>query len=195
MRPELYPDKVLQVPSETPIQTDAAQYMIRHGKKQYNLCGEFCVTYCVADERNSKDVDSFLNFFESNDLKWYQAIFKGGLGRTTGIYDLERMLAMFGFKVPMKPFSKIVMNPLVVEDLLLDFQAIIGVQIDHSGYLVGKGIPHWVVLERCVVIDEIHVIVDIYNPYTNAIEPYTWREVMLSTGSYKQGIWIPREIL
>lgn len=189
---EYYPDNVLKIPSATPETSDAKQYIIRHKRKQYNLCGEFCVAYVVQDEAHTDNIDDFLNYWEVKEPKWYASAFPKGLGRTTGIYDLEKMLSSYGVVTPCHRFYIPKPTARNVEEKLVDFQAIIGVQIDYTGYLVAKGIPHWVVLDRINVIDDLHAICDVYNPYTNAIEPYTWKEVMTSTGAYKQGIWINR---
>lgn len=187
-----YPRNVLEIPSATPETTDAAQYMYRNGRKQWNLCGEFCVAYVTQDEAHTSNIDSFLDYWQANALKWYQSAFYGGLGRTTGIYDLEKMLEAYGYITPCKRFNLIPSSPLMIKDVLVGYQAIIGVHIDYTGYLVGSGIPHWVVLENLTLVDNNHSIVDIYNPYTNNIEPYSWREFMNSTGAYKNGIWVPR---
>lgn len=186
---EYYPSSVLKIPNATPETRDAAQYMFRHGRKQYNLCGEFCVAYCARDETGSNDIDEFLNYWEAKDLKWYQTVFKNGLSRTTGIYDLKIMLDAYEAEyIPLNIGS----YPLGYLAMLEKYQLIVGVSIDHTGYLVGLGIRHWVVLERILVIDNNHAICDVYNPFTNAMEAYSWREIMTSTGSYKQGIWIER---
>jgi hypothetical protein len=190
-----YRDNVLKIPNATPETRDAAQYMIRHGRKQYNLCGEFTVAFCMQDEAGTDDIDAFLDYWQAKDLKWYQSVFQNGLGRTTGVYDLDRMLSAYGVQTPSKPFAVCPMNPLGLSTVLKDFQAIIGVQIDHTGYLVGKGIPHWVVLDRLTMIDSLHAICDVYNPFTNSMEPYSWKELMTSTGSYKSGIWVRRSHL
>ena len=189
---QYYPDNVLQIPSATPNEKDAAQYMIRHKQKQYNLCGEFCVAYVSRDETGSNDIDKFLNYWEVKDLKWYQQIFKNGLSRTTGLYDLDKMLAAYDYQTPAIRWNKADQSPLGVSIVLEQYQAIIGVSIDYTGYLVANGIRHWVVLERILVIDNNHAICDIYNPYTNAMEPYSWKEIKTSMGTYKQGLWIER---
>ena len=187
----IYPANVLSIPHATESQTDAAQYMIRHKQKQYNLCGQFCVAFCMSDNTGSKDIDEFLNYWEAQVLKWYQSAFRGGLSRTTGIYDLEAMLSAYGIKTPcarvLFPYM-----PRLWSDLLKEYQVILGVHIDHTGYLVGKGIPHWIVLDDILVVNDSHAICKIYNPFTNAFEPYSWRELMNSTGAYKQGIWVNR---
>lgn len=185
-------NNVLKIPNATESLTDAAQYMIRHGRKQYNLCGEFCVAYCMQDEAHTDNIEEFLNYWEAHELKWYRSVFQGGLARTTGIYDLEKMLSAYGVETPCKRLTEWPVKPISFEAALQDQQAIVGVQIDHTGYLVGRGIAHWEVLESVQAIDAQHAICKLYNPFTNAIRPYTWRELMTATGAYKQGIWVER---
>lgn len=187
-----YSDTVLSIPNATPETTDAAQYMYRHGKKQFNLCGEFSVAFCAKDHFQNDNIEDFLDYWQAKQLKWYQSVFYNGLSRTTGIYDLEVMLKEYGYDVPAQRFATVPMTPDAVANKLVGFQAIVGVKIDWTGYLVGSGIAHWVALDRINVIDKNHAIVDIYNPYTNRKEPYSWREFMTSTGSYKNGIWVKR---
>lgn len=185
-----YDTPVLKIPNATPETSDAAQYMIYKGKKQYNLCGEFCVAYLMQDDAHTNNIDDFLNYWEAKDSKWYQTMFKDGLARTTSIYDLEKMLSAYDVVTPGIRFNSIKVDIFTVKSMLVYCQAVVGVQIDYQGYLVGKGIPHWVVLDRISVADSIHAVVDIYNPYTNKIEPYSWKELMTSMGAYKQGIWV-----
>lgn len=190
---EYYPSNVLKVPNATPSLTDAAQYMYRITKAgkvaNYNLCGEFSVAYCMMDETHTDSIDEFLDYWEANALKWYQTAFKNGLGRTTGISDLKAMLdAYSAVSAPLVAPMKM----SIIAGMLPSHRLIVGVSIDHTGYLVGSGIRHWEVVERITVIDDLHAIVDLYNPYTNAIEPYSWKEFMTSTGPYKQGLWVER---
>lgn len=185
-------NNVLRVPNATSETRDAAQYMIRHGRKQYNLCGEFCVAYTMQDEAHTDNIEDFLDYWQAKSLKFYQSLFQNGLGRTTSIYDLERMLSDYGVRVPCMRFQDILRTPLAFSTTLEHYQLIVGVKIDHYGYLVGNGIPHWEVLESIKYIDSEFGICNLYNPYTNSIRPYSWREFMNSTGSYKQGIWVER---
>ena len=188
---QYYPDRVLQIPNATPETKDAAQYMIRHKQKQYNLCGEFCVAYCMQDEVHTDNIDTFLDYWQAQNLKWYQSAFQNGLGRTTSIYDLKIMLDAYDAEyIPLNIGS----HPLGYLAMLEKYQLIIGVSIDHTGYLVGQGIRHWEVLDCIMVIDDHHAICDLYNPFTNAMEPYSWRELMNSMGSYKQGLFVERFI-
>lgn len=187
-----YYDRVLNIPHATPETNDAAQYMFYQGRRQYNLCGELCVAYCMQDEAQTQTIDDFLKYWEVKSPAWFMTLFRDKLARTTGVYDLQKMLE--AYEAEYFPLAKVKNDPLLMELELAYSQAIIGVQIDYGGYLVGKGIPHWVVLEKIATLDRAHAIVDIYNPFTNALEPYSWRELMTSTGAYKQGLWIKRSI-
>lgn len=189
---QYYPDHVLTIPNATPETKDAAQYMFYKGKRQFNLCGEFCVAYCMKDTAQTDSIDEFLNYWEAKSTRWFKTLFKNGLARTTGIYDLDKMLEAYGCEIPSMKFASTPKNPAAINLALEQYRAIVGVKIDYGGYLVGNGIPHWVVLERLMVIDNTHAICDIYNPFTNAMEAYSWRELMISTGAYKQGIWVKR---
>jgi len=189
---EYYPDRVLKIPSATPSETDAAQFIIRHKQKQFNLCGEFVVAYCMQDDAHTDDIDDFLDYWQAKDLTLYQSLFKNGLSRTTGISDLNKMLADYDVITPCQPISPLPPVLDFISAKLDSYQAIMGVQIDYSGYLVGKGIPHWIVLESLSVDSNIHAIATIYNPFTNSMERYSWREIMTSTGAYKQGLWVKR---
>ena len=189
-----YPDHVLTIPNATPNPNDAAQYMyrvVKGGKViNYNLCGEFSVAYCMRDEAHTDNIDDFLDYWQAQPIsRLQQALVNNGLWRKTGIPDLKMMLDDYGAK-----YNEMVppVNAALFAALLVDYQLIIGVSIDNTGYLVGQGIRHWEVVERITVIDDKHSICDLYNPFTNAMEPYTWRELMTSTGAYKLGLWVER---
>lgn len=189
----MYNYPILQIPSATDNEKDAAQYMLYRGRVQYNLCGEFCVAFCAQDRAHTNNIDEFLKYWESTQLSWFNTLFRGGLARTTGLYDLEKMLAAYDYPLPIRKFSGgLGLKPMFVAQMLAFYQAIVGVHIDYTGYLVGKGIPHWVVLHSITIADENHAVVNLYNPFTNFIEPYSWKELMTSTGSYKQGLWVER---
>jgi len=185
-----YPTNVFSIPNH--IEKSPAQYMYRKGVKQYNLCGEFSVAFCMQDKSHTNTIDDFLDYWQSKDLTLYQSLFKNGLSRTTGINDLERMLSDYGIMTPCQRFSPV--SPILdfIASKLDDYNAIIGVQIDYNGYCVGKGINHWVVLTKLSVVDNLHAIAKIYNPFTNNYECYSWKEIMTSTGAYKQGIYVPK---
>lgn len=186
---EYYPDRILKIPNATPETNDAAQYMFYKGRKQYNLCGEFCVAYCMQDDANTDTINDFLDYWEAKEQKWYKTLFQNGLSRTTGIPDLKKMLDCYNaFYVDPKGLS----NLETVARQLDSYQLIIGVRIDYTGYLVGQGINHWVVVESITPAAGNSANVVIYNPYLNAMQPFGWRELMTSTGASKNGLLIAR---
>lgn len=184
----IYQDNVIEIPTATPQETDAAQYLYRHGKKQANLCGHFSVAYCVG----AQNISTFLDVIEVARPAWYKGAFPNGISRTTSLYDLNIMLKEYGYETD-KKFNSIPLTTPEIHNQLLTHRAIVGVKIDVWGYLVGSGIPHWVVLNDIEVLDNQYALCNIYNPYTNKTRPFTWRELMTSTGSYKQGLWVSRE--
>lgn len=187
-----YNEPILTIPNATETDKDAAQYMIRYGKIQYNLCGEFCIAYCAQDNTHTDNVEDYLNYWEVKQRNFKPSFFPNNTSRTTGLVDLEKLLVDYGYTVPAKRLTSINVN-IYSFAMMLDYhQAIVGVHIDWTGYLVGRGTPHWVVLENIIVADSNHATATIYNPYTNKLEPYSWREFMTSTGAYKNGIWIER---
>ena len=185
-----YNTPVLRVPNATESTKDAAQYMIYRGLKQYNLCMEFCVAFMMRDNAYTDNIDDFLNYWEAVDIKWWNSIFRSNLARTTGIYDIKKALAAYG--VQPTEWREVPIDFASFEAKLTTHQAIVGVNIDYKGYLVGKGIPHWEVLDGITIFDDNHAMVSLYNPYNNLMEPYSWKELMTSTGSYKQGLWVER---
>lgn len=188
---QYYPDNVLKIPNATPETRDAAQYMFYRGRKQFNLCGEFCVAYCMQDETATDNIEDYLAYWEAKEAKWWNSLFKEKLARTTGVYDLGKMLGAYAASFSPLTAARF-KSPYALQEQLATHQTIIGVQIDYTGYLVTKGIPHWVVLERILPIDELHAICDIYNPFTNAMEPYSWKELIVAAGAYKYGLWVER---
>lgn len=186
---EYFPDNILEIPHHIP--GKVSQYMTINGVKNYNLCGHFCVAYIMQDEAGTSDIDKFLEYWEVQTPKLWKSLFNKYLGRTTSTYDLTQMILAYE-NVETFPFSSVPRQPEILQNLLKTHQAIIGVQIDSRGYPVGKGISHWIVLEDLMVVDDVYSIATIYNPFNNSLRPISWQELMISTGAYKQGLWVKR---
>lgn len=188
-----YRDNVLTIPNATPNPNDAAQYMKYKGVTQYKLCGYFAIAYCARDEAGTDNIEDFLRYWEYKEPSWYwRLLFPNNLSNGMGIQVLDKLLSDYGYKYPSPRMNMIPSNPYSYQAYLEEFQLIAYVNIDNTGYLVGKGIPHWVVVERVTPLSKNHAIVDIYNPFTNTMEPYSWREFMTSTGAAKTGVWVGR---
>lgn len=184
---------VLQIPSATLSQTDAAQYMYRlyRGRKilNFNLCGPFTIAYCTQDETGMNSIDAFLDYWEAQPQSPYQRIFQQGLGRTTSLYDLESWLSEYDLQTH-RGDNK--WAPEAFAATLQEYQLIAGVRVDYSGYLRPQGFAHWVVLDELEYFDKQHQTCWVYNSFTNNREPYSGDEFYRALGTYRQLLWVKR---
>jgi hypothetical protein len=169
--------------------------MVVRGQKQYNLCGELCVCYIYEE-----DIEIFLEYWEAKEINVFRRIFGGGKSRGTGPEDLDSMLSVYGH-VPSLALDRglwdaVLNRPLVtpgrMAKMLEDHRAIASVHIDGaSGNLRGGGILHWVVIEKVIPDGAGRGWVELYNPFCNRMQRYSWDELMKSMGS-PYGIWVKR---
>lgn len=188
--------QVVNIPHQTDSPQDAAQYMVWLNQVQYNLCGELCVCYIA-----HADLGAMLTDWKVKMQSVFNRIFYGGRSRTTGLPDLENMLSLFGYPAPSVRLDAGLRDPILeralvtparMESMLQLHQAIVGVKIEsYLGRLKPSGIGHWVVLENVYPhgINGGHV--EIYNPFTNQMEGYSWAEFTASMGA-PLGLWVAR---
>lgn len=179
---------IVPIGNPTPNPTDAAQYAVFKGQTQYNLCGELCVAYCAHVSLND-----LLAEWEVKSPSLFNSVFYNGRGRTTGLYDLDSMLAAFDVETPSLRLDAALRDPILgralitpqrVETVLQDARVIVGVKIEgYLGRLKPSGIPHWVTLENVYPHDINNGTVEIYNPFTNHMEGYSWAEFVSSMGA------------
>lgn len=194
-------DQVLNIRSGTKSKSDASQYLFGNGTHvEYNLCGEMCVAFCC--DWTEFDVEDWLADWMVKFHESYFKIFtKGGLARTTGIPDLNRMLETFeGHASPASTIQeelydsdlkRPLMTPARLVRILQNHRIIIGCTIEGQfGQLKPTGIPHWVVVDHVNPIAR-GGLVSIYNPFGNTIEYYSWNEFVGSTKT-AYGIIVPR---
>lgn len=180
---------VLTVPFQTVNPQDAAQYMVYLSNVQYNLCGEFCVVYCVAPDM---PVDAFLEGWKVKAPSFFNRIFNGGKSRGTDLGDLDSMLAALGREIPSARYNVALRDPVLgrpivtperVKALLEDNFIISSCHISGlTGSLRGSGILHWVVLESIEIEDVGRARVTLYNPFVNKLQEYSWAELVGSMG-------------
>lgn len=186
---EEFPANVVEIENDTPSPTDAAQYMIWKGQTQYNMCGELCVSYC-----HGAPLHILLTEWEAKKPTWYQRVFgSGGRARSTGLDELDSMLAVFGYETPSTRLSSaltdaVLRRPLVtparMARLLKTHRIIVGVKIDAaSGNLRGGGIGHWVTLESITPDGINRGWATLYNPFPNRMQRYSWDELVKSMSS------------
>lgn len=186
---EEFPPAVVSIPHATPDQIDAAQYMLWRGIKQFNLCGELCVCYITGS-----DIDSMLTNWQAKAVNVFKNVFGDGRARGTDVGELDSMLMFaFGYSVPSLRLDAGLSDPILGRPLvtpgrfaqqLSGHRAIVSVHIDSvTGNLRGSGILHWVVVESVIPDGVNRGWVELYNPFPNRMQRYSWNEFINSMGS------------
>lgn len=192
--------EIVKVASPTVYQGDAAQYLIYLGVKQYNLCGEFSVLYCAG--WTEEPIEDWIDEWKTKDLTGWNLVFRNKYSRTTGFTDLESMFATFegypekferltdSFYLPERKRPHL--TPFRLREFLKDNLAIIGCKIStYTGRLQASGTLHWVVVESMSPYRH-GGLVTIYNPFSNAMEEYSWEEFYASVTGTPYGLAVPR---
>jgi hypothetical protein len=189
--------QVLDIPHQTDSPQDAAQYMVWFNQVQYNLCGELCVCYLA-----HADILDLIAEWGVKAPSTFNRIFYGGRSRGTGIPDLESMLSVFSYPAPSVRLDAGLRDPILgralvtparFERMLQLHQAIVSVKIDGTfGRLKPSGIWHWVVLNNVYPHGVNNAAIEIYNPFSNEMEGYSWAEFTASMGA-PLGLWVERK--
>lgn len=181
---------VVKIRNATPNPNDGAQYLVWRGNVQFNLCGEMCVCLCAGWDL---DMESFLDAWSTKALSVFQRIFLGNKSRGTGLEDLDSMLSVFeGYTVPALRLGKYfyddiakltLVTPGKMDSLLDAHKVIMSVRIDtRFGNLRPSGVLHWVVVEHVIPDGIGRGWVELYNPFPNRRQRYSWQEFMDSAG-------------
>jgi len=194
------------IAAPTPDPNDAAQYIFVEGRVKHNLCGEFCVSFIVGDS-----IDNVLAKWKQALPDAYRKILGGEMDKTTGPGTLEGILNQYGisrqqgqifdYKTGLTdPVIGYQPSPGRFAKMLQTHCLIAGVNIDGgTGRLRGAGIGHWVVLDKVTPVGRNGGNggwVEIYNPFPNRCEEYSYDEFTLSCGGVDNwnGIWVQRTI-
>ncbi len=178
----------------------AAQFIDVDGQKKTNLCGEFCVAFIVKES-----INAVLECWKEVQPVLY-ADFVGG-NKGTGTFDLGTILRAYGYNTEgdfkdfttglMDPFlKKSLVSPGRIAKMLRTHFLIAGVNIDGTtGKLKpGEDVRHWVVVDKLTPIGKNRGWVELYNPFPNYWEEYSYGEFTSSAG-YWSGLWVKREIV
>jgi hypothetical protein len=192
---EKYPEEVL-IPHATPEPNDAAQYMLLDGRVKYNMCGELCAAFIGGD-----DIDTFLSRWEAVSPGYYRWAVQGENDNPTGTDALESMLKVYGYDFPLPRFRAGLTDPIIgfritpgrIRKMLDDYFLIASVKIDaYTGKLRGQGVGHWVVLDKIQPYGVNGGWVELYNPFPNRRQEYSYDEFIDSAGPSWGGIWVKR---
>ena len=133
----MFPPGVVQIPPSDYVNWQRpAQYIVWNGKIQFNLCGEFCVSYIFGDDiATVKPGNRFLSIWQSKPTSFYNRVFSGGMARGTSASEVVDMVSMYGRKTryiadTLKSGNRIRWSPALLGDWIEDHYAIIGVRIE-----------------------------------------------------------------
>lgn len=192
---EKYPEEVL-IPHPTPETGDAAQYMLLDGRVKYNMCGELCASFIGGD-----DIETFLAKWKQVSPHYYKWAVQGENDNPTGLDALESMLSVYGHTFPLMRFQAGLSDPGIGYKLspgrlrrrLETHYLIAGVDIDaYSGKLRGQGVGHWVVVDRIEPNGVNGGWVQLYNPFPNRRQDYSYDEFLNASGPNRTGLWVRR---
>lgn len=163
---------------QTPDKTDAEQYIFWKTKiVQTNLCGQLSIARIL-----NIPLAEVLSKWESGKPSLWKRVFGSGRASGTGWQDLIDILSIFGVKATSLELSlKNYKSPQTLSTLVDHSGIIVSVHIDGvSGRLRGQGVLHWCVIEKVVQERVGYGSVEIYNPFCNRVEVYSWAEFIAS---------------
>jgi hypothetical protein len=151
---------------------DAQQYIDWKGIKQVNFCGQLCVCYSLGLK-----LSDFLNTWYTKQPSLYQRIFGAGRARGTGPGELVEMYQFMDINA--KLYNDKQYSPARLQSLAS--HVIVSTRIDTAtGRLNGGGVGHWVLVTDVIPERTGYGFVDVYNPFPNRLERYSWAEFIAS---------------
>lgn len=164
-----------------------------------NMCGELCVAFIGGD-----DIETFLRKWEIHDNLFYPWAVKGDSNQPLYWYHLDKMLEVYGYPSPNLKFRDgltdpgigFISTPSRIKILLETRFLIARVRIDGSGKLVRQEdtpwVGHWVVLDKIAPYGVNRGRVEIYNPFPNKREEYSYADFIKSCAPGYSGLWVNR---
>ena len=159
---------------QTPITSDAQQYINYDGVKIVNACGMISVAYTL----NLPLLEVF-ETWKAKKPSHYAAVRNSKYG--TGMDDLRIIYSCFGVNAVRIPLPKY--QPEQLAALMRDYDIISSVRMNKiTGRLDKTGVLHWIV-PVSIWLDRFgYGTIDIYNPFPNRVERYSWAEFVASAG-------------
>jgi len=196
-----FSDAEVQIPHPTKDPNDPAQYMMWDSETvvKTNMCSELCVAFIGGD-----DIETFLRKWEAHDRTFYPWAVKGDSNKPLLWFHIDIMLEVYGYPKHNLKFKDgltdrgigFVPTPGRFKHLLETCYLIANVRIDSSGKLVskedGQGVGHWVVLDKITPYGVGRGRVEIYNPYPNKREEYSYADFIRSCAPSYTGLWVNR---
>jgi hypothetical protein len=186
------------IPNPTPDSTDAAQYMVWEKDSKYaNMCGELCVAFIAGE-----DIETFLNKWKQMAGSFYKRIIPFDI--PTGPDVVNNMLKVYGYPSKYSTFQQgltdadtgLRLSPGRFQKMLATHYLIAAVRIDAIAGNVGEGkIGHWVILDKVIPDGIDRGWVEIYNPFPNKRQMYSYDEFIRSCKAEgNTGLWVSRSV-
>lgn len=189
---ETLPANCVDIPDQTADPRDAEQYFMLNGIKQTNICGEACAAYIL--RVSIKDI---LGNWKREKPGIWASVFGTGKLRGTGYEELISIFDIYSkksYSLTNILFDKVLGRPRYTPEGLLntlDYGSVIAsVSIDSAGRLKPTGALHWVVVTAVHPERTGYGTIEIYNPFPNRIEIYSWAEFMASA-KVPSGVFVP----
>jgi hypothetical protein len=188
----------VHIPHPTADSTDAAQYMKWEKDSRYvNMCGELCVAFIAGD-----DIETFLTKWKQMDGTFYHLIIPKDRG--TSADEVNNMLKAYGYPAKYMDFKAgltdadvgLKISPGRFQKMLATHYLIAAVRIDSIAGNIGEGrVGHWVVVDRVVSDGIDRGWVEIYNPFPNKRQVYSYDEFIRSCKAEGwTGLWVDRTL-
>jgi len=188
-RTEILPRLEVAIANPNPRYT-AKQYLDVEGRRHTNLCGEFCIAFIVQEA-----IDNVLAHWKEVQPFLYDDIIRNN--KPTNILNLLTILKAHGYNTPGDfTFFSHLTSPGRLAKMLETHYFLAGVGIDdHTGKLKrGSTTRHWVVVEKFTPLGKNRGWVELYNPFMNCWEEYSFKELLESAGILS-GLWVKRIII
>ncbi len=194
---ENYQINCVDLGEQTANPNDAEQYVLYNKARQVNLCGQICTAFCL-----EMPLFEFLELLRVKNATLWARIF-GGAGKVangTGVPDLIKFFSAAGMRAESlieslrdETLNRSRYTVSGVKKLLESGKLIASVRIDHAGRLKASGILHWVVITKVVPERAGYGFIELYNPFSNRIEVYSWDE-FLKSSQMVYGVYVPNEV-
>lgn len=171
---EGYPKDCVDVKAiQTGDPNDPEQYVLWNKVKQVNMCGELCVCYLLGIK-----LEELLEKWQVSDVPFWKSVFGQGMARGTGEAELVKMFSLFGVAAETLQSRIPRYTPKTLDGMI---GSIVGVRINSAtGRLNGGGVGHWVVVTNTRSERTGYGFVEVYNPFPNRIEVYSYAEFLAS---------------
>ncbi len=188
-----FPPGTVAMPPQTQSFNDPRQYMVWLGKKQFNLCGEFCVAFLA-----HKSIDDLLTQWQPKAPNFFNRVFnilahgeEANVSRTTGKDDLRSMLSVYDKDA--KDVNELLWDPVKqglvptpgrYAAITAKYDLILSVHIKPpTEDVTGEGVGHWICVTKVEPIGRNRGYVTFYNPLPNQMQREAWYNMAVYMGA------------